>query len=235
MTRFRPTLPLALLCLAAAAPAAAEPPATGTLVHLVSEASASAVPDIAEISAGVVTDAAEASAALSANAARMAQVVATLRKAGIAERDIQTSRLSLQPRYRYEKDQEPKLIGYEATNRVTLTLRNLGTAGRVVDTLVAAGANQIDGPRFAIDKPGPLLDRARTDAVRQGRERAELYAAAAGLRVKRIVSISEAGAAPPPMPVRRMALAMDAKEAASPVEAGENELRVSLDMLFELQ
>jgi uncharacterized protein YggE len=209
-------------------------PQPATLI-LSATAEVQAAPDIADIGAGVVTQAAEAEPALRANAEKMSRVVAALRKAGIAERDIQTSGLSLQPQFRYEQSQPPVLTGFQAANRVQVTLRDLKSAGRIIDTLVAEGANQIDGPNFRIATPEPLLDKARTEAVRKARARAELYAAAAGLRIKRITSISEGqDFRPGPMPSPRIAMAKESM-ADTPVAPGEVALSVTVSMSFELE
>jgi uncharacterized protein YggE len=207
-------------------------PATLTLS---AEAEVQAAPDIADIGAGVVTQAAEAQAALAANSAQMTRVVAALKKAGVADRDIQTSGLNLQPQYRYEQNQPPILTGFQAANRVQVTLRDLKGSGRIIDTLVKEGANQIDGPNFRVANPDPLMDKARTEAVTKARARAELYAKAAGLRVKRITSISEGFEQRPPMPMARM-VAMDASPAAAPpVAPGEVGLVARVTMAFELE
>ncbi len=226
-------LTAAIAALAAGTANAQALPAPTTLT-LSAESAVDAVPDVADIGAGVMTQATEASAAFAANAERMTKVVAALRKAGVAERDIQTSGLSLQPQYRYEQNQAQILVGYQASNRVSVTLRDLRKAGNIIDTLVAQGANQIDGPTFRVDKPEPLIDRARAEAVSVGIARAQLYAKAAGMKVKRIAAISETGAfRPVPMPMVR-SMAMEAK-ADSPVEAGEIKLAVTLNMVFELE
>jgi hypothetical protein len=194
-----------------------------------------AAPDIADIGAGVVTQAAEAQAALAANSAQMTRVVAALRKAGIADRDIQTTGLSLQPQYRYEQNQAPILTGFQAANRVQVTLRDTKGAGRVIDTLVKEGANQIDGPNFRVSTPEPLLDKARAEAVKKARARAELYAQAAGLKVVRITSISEGFEQRPPMPMARMVASDAMAAAAPPVSPGEVGLSASVTMAFELE
>ena len=200
---------------AAMTPSAAvaqQQPATLTLT---ATAEVQAAPDIAGIGAGVVTQAAEAQAALAANSEKMVRVIAALKKAGVGDRDIQTSGLNLQPQFRYEQNQPPVLTGFQASNRVQVTLRDLKAAGRVIDTLVKEGANQIDGPDFRVAAPEPLLDKARAEAVARARARAELYAQAAGLRVVRITSISEGFEQRPPMPMPRMVAAEAA--AAPPV------------------
>lgn len=226
----------AAAALAATSALAQQAPATLTLT---AEAEVQGAPDIAEIGAGVVTQAADAGSALAANSAQMTRVVAALRKAGIADRDIQTAGLNLQPQYRYEQSQPPILTGFQAANRVQVTLRDLKGSGNVIDTLVKEGANQIDGPNFRIDKPEPLLDRARAEAVRKARARADLYAQAAGLSVKRITSISEGYQQRPPMPMPRMAssdaIMVSGERAAPPVAPGEVGLVATVTMSFELQ
>ena len=198
-------------------------------------------PDLAVFSAGVTTQAQTASAALGDNSRSMSGVVTALKRQGIAARDIQTSNLSLSPVYAPPKRQPDgsfedsrQIIGYQASNTVTVRQRKLEDFGKVIDTLVAAGANQVNGPSFAIDEPAAALDEARADAIKTARQRAELYARAAGLRVARILSISESGGYSPPSPVmyRRMASA----EAAPPppVEAGELELTADIAVQFEL-
>ncbi|WP_404335640.1 SIMPL domain-containing protein [Sphingomonas sp. MMS12-HWE2-04] len=182
---------------AAGAVAQAAPPAflpvDGTVLDVVAEGTSTRVPDLAVIEAGVVTQAASASAAMQQNSAQMARVLAALRKAGIAERDIQTSSIGLAPQYRYEQNQAPILTGYQATNQVSVRFRDVAKSGSILDLLVREGANNLSRPNLVIEKPEPALDEARAAAVATARARAELYAKAAGLRVERILSISEAG------------------------------------------
>jgi uncharacterized protein YggE len=217
---------------AVAQPAPVMPTATTLTVN--AEGRVTRPPDIAEVSGGVVTSAATAAAAMAENASRMTAVVAAVKKAGIADRDIQTSGLNLQPQYRYENNQPPVLTGYQVTNTVSLRLRKIGEAGRLLDTLVGVGANQISGPNFSVDAADAALDEARVAAVKQARTRAELYAKAAGLRLKRIISISESGSIEPGPRPMMMARAMK-MEAAPPVEPGEVALGVNVTMVFELE
>ena len=195
------------------------------------------VPDVATIRAGVVTEGQTAAAALSDNGARIARVLSALRGAGVAERDIATSTVSLQPRYRYADGQPPAIIGYGATNAVSVRFRDVAKSGAALDALVRAGANQIEGPTLSIDKPDEALDAARADAVRRARARATLYAQAAGLRVERIIAIGEsaedAGGGPRP-PVLYMARA---KAADTPTELapGETEVTVTVSGRFLLR
>ena len=235
---------LAALALAAplATPAiaqdAAQPAilADGTLLDVVAEGRTTRVPDLATIRAGVVTQAPGAAAALQDNADRMARVLAALKAAGIAERDIATARVGLSPQYRYADNQPPAITGYQATNSVTVTFRDIAKSGAIHDALVKQGANQIDGPTLALDDPDAALDEARADAVKRARARADLYARAAGLSVARIVSISEAGenggGSPPPGPIL---YAARAKAADTPIVAGETDVTATLNVRFLLK
>lgn len=195
------------------------------------------VPDLATVRAGVTTQADTAVVALSTNAERMARVMAALRTAGIAARDVATSSVSLQPQYRYVNGQPPVVTGYQASNTVSVRFRDITRSGAGLDALVKAGANQIDGPTLAIDKPDAALDAARADAVARARARAALYAQAAGLRVDRIVSIAEAGedaGGGPPRPVMFMAREK-ADAPATTMVAGETEVTATVSVRFLLK
>ena len=211
-------------------------PITGTRLDISATGDVSRVPDVAIISTGVVTKAATATAAIQQNAQRMERVRAALRRAGIQDKDIQTSSLSLNPDYAYEQNQPPRLTGYQASNQLSVRFRDIGETGKVLDALVSEGANQISGPNLTIDKPEAALDEARVKAIAAGRARAELYARALGMRVVRLLSVSESGgyAPPPPMPPMVMAR-MAAQESDTRIDAGEQKLQISLSMTFELQ
>ena len=211
------------------------PPIVGTRLDVSATGETTRVPDVAVISAGVVTRAPTAGAAIQENSARMDRVLAALKRAGVADRDVQTSSINLNPEYRYQENRAPELVGYTASNQVNIRFRDIRNSGRILDALVAEGANQINGPTLTIDKPEEALDEARVNAVANGRARAELYARALGKRVTRVVSVSEGGGnyyPPPPMPVaeRSMAAAADTK-----IVPGEQKLQVSVSMVFELQ
>ncbi len=209
-------------------------PTDGTLLSVSAQAEAKRVPDIATVSAGVVTQATDANSAMRANAVQMDKVVAAIKAAGIAERDVQTTGISVNPQYRYAENQTPAITGYQASNTVSLKVRDIAKLGKVLDTLVAQGANQVNGPSFEIDKPDEAYDEARIAALKKAQARAETYAKAMNLRVRRVVSISEGGGFQPPIPMMRMQAmdAMAAKETS--VSPGENTLSVSLDVVFEL-
>ena len=239
---------LAPLALTLALPAAAQGPvgqpsiaASSTLLSLTAQGKSTRTPDLAVFNAGVVTQGATANEALSANAAAMNRVIATLKKTGIADKDIQTSQISLNPVYiqpEYGPNgvprQEPRITGYQAVNNVTIRSRNVSGFGKVLDALVASGANQVNGPSFQMAEPAAALDEARLDAMKEARARADLYARAAGLRVVRIVSISESGGFAPPQPVYARAMKAEMAAAPTPIAVGEVEAEVSLSVQFEL-
>lgn len=232
-----------LMAAAVAVPAGAQTVAampvqtiSGTVLDVTAEGESHRTPDIATVTAGVVTQAADAAGAMRDTAARMDRVIAALKRAGIADRDLKTASISLQPQYRYENDKPPVITGYQASNNVTVRFRDIGKAGSVLDALVATGANQINGPMLGIDKPDAAMDEARLDAIAKARARAELYARAAGLKVKRILSISEGSVdMPRPMPVMMRAQAMMADAPESKILPGEQSLTVSVSVRFELE
>jgi uncharacterized protein YggE len=208
----------------------------GTRLDISATGDVTRVPDIAIITAGVMTRAATARSALQQNATRMDRVIAALKRAGVEDRDIQTSNINLNPEYTYANNQPPKLNGYTASNQLTIRFRDIANSGTILDALVAEGANQINGPSLTIDKPELALDEARTRAAAAGRARAELYARTLGLRVARLVAVSESGgyAAPPPMPPMVM-MAERAQAADTKIVPGEQKLSVTLNMTYELQ
>lgn len=237
------TLPLAALIALAAAPhavaqtAVAQPiPADGTVLDINAEGTSTRVPDLALIQAGVVTTASTAGEAMQQNAARMAAVLASLRKAGIAERDLQTSSVNLAPQYRYQDNKPPVITGYQASNQLSVRFRDVAKSGTILDALVAQGANNISGPNLTVSDENGALDEARRDAIAKARARATLYAQAAGLKVDRILMISETGSTPivQPMPMLMRAKGMMA-EADTAIVPGEQKLTASVSVRFLLK
>lgn len=215
--------------------------ANATLLSVSAEGRSTRTPDLATFTAGVTSQGDTAAAALAANSADMSRVIAALKRAGIADRDIQTSNLSLSPIYAPQRNlpdgtvtpAQPRIVGYQANNSVSVRQRKLADYGKVIDTLVSAGANQVNGPSFEMEDPDPATDEARTAAMTKARARAELYAKAAGLKVGRILSISESGGWSPPQPVMYRMAKADAGMAA-PVQAGELSLTMTVNVQFEL-
>jgi uncharacterized protein len=217
------------------APAHGEALARAPTFNLSAYGETRVAPDKASISLGVMTEAPTAAAAMSANATRMTQVIAALKRGGIAERDIQTSGLSLNPQYVYEPNASPRLTGYQASNQVTITVRDLSTLGRAVDATVNAGANQVHGISFGLTDPTAAEDAARLAAVRALQAKADLYAKATGHRVVRLIQLSEGGSyAPPPPPMPAMAMARMEKADSTPVSPGEMTVRVDVSGVYEV-
>lgn len=191
-------------------------------------------PDMATINLGVTTEGPTAAAALAANSAQMTRVLAALRAAGLAAKDIQTSNLNLSPKYVYAQNQEPRLTGYQASNDVRVSVHDLARLGPAVDATVAAGANQVNGISFGLNDRTAAESAARLQAVRALQAKADEYARATGHRVLRLVSLSEGvsvqGPRPLPMP------AVQARMAATsvPVSAGEMDVRIDVTGLYEL-
>jgi uncharacterized protein YggE len=208
----------------------------GTLLSISADGSSEARPDMATINLGVTTEGQTAAAALAENARRMTTLSAALRRAGIAERDIQTSNVSVYPQQVYVEGQQPRITGYQANNSVTVKVRRIDSTGRVIDAAVGAGGNTVNGVSFSHSDPDAQLDIARRDALTEARRRADLYAGALGMRVERIVTISEGGGFSPPMPVAFERLqAQDAAAPPTPVAPGEIETRVSVNVTYELR
>ncbi len=227
---------LGLLTVAAMAQSQPATQSGGTLLQVSAQGEVRRAPDVAEIGVGVVTQAADAKAALAANAVQMNRVVAAVRRAGIDDKDVQTSGVNLQPQYQYGENQPPKLNGFQAQNRVSVKVRDIGDVGEVLDALVAQGANQIDGPSFTLDKPEIALDEARRAALAKAQARAKMYADAIGLKVARIVSIDESGAGfQPPRPMLMAKAEMTMDSSTTPVMPGEQTHAVSLNVVFELR
>ncbi len=201
------------------------------MITVSGEATVSVAPDLAQIDAGVTSDAKTAREASEANNAAMGKVLLALKGAGIAEKDYQTSRLSLQPQYPPNRSGPSPIVGYHASNRVTVRLRDVAKLASVIDTLVGAGANDIGGIGFSVSNASKLLDEAREQAVADARRKAEVYAKAAGVTLGAPLSISEEGA-PGPIPYRRMAAGM---AVAAPVAPGEETLHVTVSVSWAIK
>jgi uncharacterized protein YggE len=224
-----------------AAPMESDAAFRATTLTLSSYGEARTAPDQATINMGVTTQAPTAGAALAQNRTRMTAVISALRAQGIAERDIQTTGLDVQPQYTYSRapnGQEqgpPRITAYQVTNQVTVLVRDLARLGPSVDAVVSSGANQINGISFGLQNADARADEARRQAVENVRRKAELYAQAAGLRVVRLVNLSESGGYTPRPPVVMMRQMAEAASAGNtPVQAGEVGVRVDVTAVYEL-
>nr|WP_295111766.1 SIMPL domain-containing protein [uncultured Caulobacter sp.] len=235
-----PALIGGVLLMGAAAPALAqsstEAAFKATTFSLSAYGETRVAPDMATINLGVQTDAPTAAEALKANGTRMNQVMAALKKAGIAERDIQTSNLNLNAQYAYEQNQPPKLTGYQASNQVTITVRDLSKLGAAVDATVNAGANTVNGISFGLVNPQAAEDAARLEAVKALQAKAELYGRATGYKTVRLVNLSEGGGympAPPPVPMMAFASKREMADSTS-IAGGELKVRIDVSAVYEV-
>jgi uncharacterized protein len=183
------------------------------------------VPDRAQISLGVTTNASTASAALRANNAEIANVIAAVKAQGVPAADIQTEQVSLSLRY---DETGSAVVGYTATNSISVIVRSLTKVGPVIDAGVEAGANQVAGPNLVLSDANALYRRAIGVAIANAKGKAQAIARASGLTVRRITSVTECGG-PQPAPV-------DAKSSLSetgpPIEPGSTLVQATLTVTF---
>ncbi|MBX9645802.1 MAG: SIMPL domain-containing protein [Xanthobacteraceae bacterium] len=206
----------------------APPPA----VSVTGEATVSVPPDQAQIDGGVTSDAKTAREASDANNAAMGKVLLALKGAGIDEKDYQTSRLSLQPQYAPNRSGPSPVVGYRASNRVTVRLRDVAKVANIIDVLVGAGANELGGINFMVSQASKLLDEAREKAVADARRKAEIYAKAAGVTLGEPLSISEEGGA---APVFRGKMVGGMAASAAPIAQGEETLSVTVNVSWAIK
>jgi uncharacterized protein len=211
--------------------------ATGPVVELSVFETVEVAPDTATISAGVTTDAPTATEALRQNSAEMQKVVARIKALGIAPKDIQTTGINLSPRYDYDQTtQRPIFRGYQASNRVSATLRKIEDTGRVLDALVAAGATDLNGPSFSIADDTAATDQARKRAVARANAQAKSYATMLGYDGAKVRAITESIAGVP-MPYENSKARMAVNEVAAtaaPVEPGMVSAGVNVTITYEL-
>lgn len=190
-----------------------------------------AAPDMASLRVGVVAQEDSPGAALAAASDATRAMLERMTAAGIATRDLQTSDLTLNPVWRYDRERdEQRLVGFEASNLVTVRVRDLALLGRVLDEAVTVGANRFDGLQFGLSEAQALTDEARRRAVTDALRKARLYAEAAGVSLGPVLRIVEEGAsAPMPPNLRGPAMAMDA---AVPVAEGELEIAARVTLHF---
>ncbi len=232
---------LALSALASAGAAlGADEPSPRILVS--GQGSAEIAPDMALLQLTVTREAATAREALDANSAAMAQVIKALRGEGIAERDIQTDNFSIQPKYDYPpqkpqgENQAPRIVGYTVRNGLAVRVRDLGKLGAVIDQAVTLGVNEGGNILFSNDDPSAAIEQARTAAVKDAMARAKTLAAAAGVKLGRVLEISEQSFMPGPAPMMRAEMMMAAPAADTvPVAAGESSYQVMVSLSYAIE
>jgi uncharacterized protein YggE len=227
-----------LLSFALAAGAQASDADSQRRIVVSAQGSAEAPPDMAVVTLTVNREADTARAAVSANSSAMAGVLDELRKLGIEDRDLQTSRFSIQPRYTRPRPgsgpaEAPRLEGYTVRNSLTVRLRDIGRVGELLDAAVALGVNEGGNITFANQDTAPLLRQARERAVGAAMAKADTLATAAGVSLGEVLEVSEQSRVSPPVPVMR-AMAAEMASDSVPVAAGENRYTVSVDMIFAI-
>lgn len=234
---FRQFLAAGLMTFMIAAPAAiaqeTKPPRN---ISLTGHGEVHVAPDMALVTIGTVDQAATAAEALAASNASMAAVVAVLKQAGIAEKDMQTSNFLVQPRYDYgNSTQPPRLVGYEVSNTLTVTVRHLDTLGALLDKSVASGSNRIDGIAFQLAEPDAALDEARKRAAADAARKARLYAAALAVSLGPILSVTESGGLPPPVALQMKTMGAEGMAAEVPIARGEQTVAVDVNIVWEIR
>ena len=214
-----------------AAPALAQtvPPAA---ISVTGEATVSVPPDLALVDGGVTSEAKTAREASDANNNTMGKVLQALKGAGIDAKDVQTSRLSLQPQNASNRTGPSAITGYRASNRVTIRVRDVSKVASVIDTLVGAGANEIGGIQFTVSQASKWLDEARDKAVADARRKAEIYARAAGVALGAPLSISEENS---PEPIRYRGKVSAGMAAGATVAQGEETLSVTVNVSWAIK
>lgn len=237
----RATLPLALVMLGSvSAYAQPAPPAPTPQIVVTGEGEATARPDLAMLSLSVMREAKTAREALDANSSAMAAVIAAMKAEGIADADLQTSSLSIEPRYTYPTNKdgeqgEPKLVAYQVTNSLGVRVREIDKVGALLDKAVTLGVNQGGQINFDTADSTKTLAEARKRAVKDAMERAKTLAEAAGIKLGSVIEISESSLRQPPIPMMAKSFEMRAPAPApAPVEAGENAYRVQVTVTFAI-
>jgi uncharacterized protein len=222
-------LAAAVSALALAAPALADDKLPRT-ISVSGYGEVMVVPDMASLNLGVTTTAPTASEALASNSAAMTKVMDTLKSAGIADKDIQTSNLSINPHYEPNNNGGSTQTGFDVSNNVAVNVNDLKALGSILDKAVTSGTNQVYGLSFGVKDDKAAMDEARKRAVADARHRAEIFAAASAVELGSVFSISESTAEIPSMRMKQRAMAE-----AAPIAAGEQAIAVTVNITWEIK
>ena len=229
---------LPLAATPAAAQVAIEVPAGAARLSLSVTERIEADPDLAIVTGGVTTTAPTATEALRQNSEQMARVVAAVRRAGIAERDVQTVGVNLNAQYDYQgrgDGQPPRFTGYQASNTVQLRVHDIARLGAILDSLVTSGANAINGPTFTLENADELQAAARLKTVAKAQASADAYARAAGFRTARLLGIAEAGTGGDDPIILTSKRTLSVAADAAPISPGQVRQSVTVDFTFLLE
>jgi uncharacterized protein YggE len=230
-------VPAAVLSLAVlSAPAVAQEMKMPRSITLTGHGEVRQAPDLAVVNVGVMQQGSTAEEALAENTKAMNAVMAALKSAAIEARDIQTSNFMVSPRYDYNNNtQPPKLVGYDVSNNVSVTVRKIDQLGGLLDTLVKAGSNQINGVQFDVSRPDAALDNARKSAAADATRKAKVYAEAMSVGLGPVLSISEGVNSFPPVPMRMKTMRGAEMASDVPIAAGEQVLSVDVSITWEIK
>lgn len=227
-----------LFSLAVATPALAEQQEPYPRIVVSGQSSADIAPDMAVLQLTVTREAETARAALDANSAAMAEVLKALRGEGIAERDLQTTNFAIQPKYVYPsqkspaEDRSPRIVGYTVRNGLSVRVRDLEKLGAIMDKSVTMGVNEGGNILFTNDDPSGAIEQARKEAVADAMAKANVLAAAAGVKLGKVLELSEHSHQPGPVPMMKGEMMMARAADSVPVAAGENSYEVTVHMSY---
>lgn len=201
------------------------------VISVSASANVKVAPDQATVSAGVVSQSKDAGQAMRDNAAKMSKVFEALDEAGIERSNVQTSQITLQPRYDYSDRKAPRITGYEARNMITVMTDDLAKTGAMVDALVKAGINNINQVQMTVKNPEEAQNKARAEAIAKAKAKAESMAEAAGVKLGDLKSLNESGGGRPPVMYQRAAaMEMD----STPVAPGEQTIGITVNMSYAI-
>jgi uncharacterized protein len=234
------TLIAFVMCLMGAGHVAVAADDTPPRILVTGEGSADVAPDMAVLVLSVSSDAPTARDALTANSAAMNKVLEGMTKLGIAKRDLQTSSFDIQPRYSYPQpaggtNQAPRLVGYTVRNSLTVRVRDIAKVGEVLDTSVTLGVNEGGSIQFTNDDPTAIITQARVKAVANAMAKAHTLAEAAGVKIGKVLEISEQNFSPAPIPMAKVGMAMDRMSEAVPIAAGESSYKVTVNVTLSIE
>ena len=233
----RKIIPLLIATSLTTAPALAQSPnAPIGVIHVTASASADATPDSAMISAGVQAEAPTAQEAMARNSEQMRNVFATLQARGVPERDVSTSSLNLSPRYNYENrtNGQPRLIGYQASNQITVRTRDLDSVGPMIDALISAGVNNINNVSFSVKDADTAQEQARTEAIGKAQDKAQSMANAANVRLGKLLSLTEGSAPVQYQPPQMGMMRAESVSAAPPLAPGQREISATVTLTYQI-
>lgn len=232
-----PALALALVGIDPAGGKAEEAKAIQRTITIEGRATAAAAPDIAEVTIGVVTQSPSAKLALAANTASMTKLFQTVKDLGVAEQDTRTSGFNIAPQYETrERGLAPRIVSYQVANQIVVKFRDIAKLGDALDRVVTDGANIVHGVRFTFDESDAILDEARAKAMADARRKEELYAKGAGVKLGRVLIVTEGGLERIRPVVSEGLMARSGMAQASvPIAPGEQGVHASIVVIWALE